>query len=50
MRNAHFEPEIDGNIEALINDICGRTKVNQFEDDFGSTEWLDEWMEDFIGG
>lgn len=50
MKQRHFEAELDGNVEALIDDICGRTKVNTFDDDFGDTNWLDEFVEDFLQG
>ena len=49
MRNAHFEPELDRNTEALIDSICGRSQGEAF-DDFGDTEWVTEFIEDFLQG
>jgi len=43
------ETEFDSQTEALLESICGRGD-NQAFDDFGDTSWLDEFVEDYLGG
>jgi hypothetical protein len=49
MKNYKVETEFDSQTEALLNSLCGRGD-DTFTDDFGDTSWLDEFVEDFIGG
>jgi hypothetical protein len=49
MKNYKLETEFDTQTEALLEEVCGRDK-NTFYDDFGDTSWLDEFIEDYIGG
>jgi hypothetical protein len=49
MKNYKVETEFDSQTEALLESICGRDS-NQTYDDFGDTSWLDEFVEDYLGG
>jgi hypothetical protein len=49
MKNYKVETEFDSQTEALLESICGRNS-NQAYDDFGDTSWLDEFVEDYLGG
>jgi hypothetical protein len=52
MKNQHFEPELSSE---AINEMTqlrgsGYRQVNQIQDDFGDTSWLDGFIEDYLGG
>jgi hypothetical protein len=49
MKNYKVETEFDSQTEALLESICGRDSKQAF-DDFGDTSWLDEFVEDYLGG
>ena len=50
MNTKYTESELSLETENLLTELCGGYSTSRFEDDFGSTEWIDEFIEDFIGG
>lgn len=52
MKNYHAEPELSNEALNELTALCGSgyRQVNRIHDDFGDTSWLDEWVEEYIGG
>jgi hypothetical protein len=52
MKNQHFEPELSSEALNELTALCGGgyRQVARINDDFGDTSWLDEFVEDYLGG
>ena len=50
MKQQHIESEISLETQNLLSELCGGLEPFRANDDFGDTAWLDEFIEDFIGG
>ena len=51
MKNQHFEPELSSEAINEMAQLCGGySHTNRIQDDFGDTSWLDEFIEDYLGG
>ena len=51
MNTKYTESELSLETNNLLTELCGcHAQTNRIQDDFGDTSWLDEFIEDFIGG
>jgi hypothetical protein len=52
MKNYQTEPELSSEALNELTNLCGSgyRQVNRICDDFGDTSWLDEFVEDYLGG
>ena len=51
MKNLYTENELSPEAINEMAAICGGySHTNRIQDDFGDTSWLDEFIEDYLGG
>jgi hypothetical protein len=52
VKNTYTENELSAEALNELSQLCGGgyRQVAKFQDDFGDTSWLDEFVEDFLQG